>query len=245
MNKSIYHTIILVLVITLLSCNSSELFKYKGDYLNSDLNSFEYLNETYLHVLGPDDKLSLSIWNHDDMAVGSAYSIYNTNESFGKWILIDQDSCAALPFIGLTKLGGLLIHEAEHLITTMLSENIKDPIVELKVLNKEITVLGEVKHPGNFKLEKETNSLVEAIGMAEGFNFYANTKRIIVVRDGQGCKIDLTKLNTVQQNNILLKSKDIVYVPSKGIKAVQLNSPIIIPFATALTSVGIIVSLTQ
>lgn len=241
MKYSIPLNIFLIFLIS--SCNNAQLFQYKGDYIRENIASFEYLESTYSHILSPDDKLSLSVWNHDDLAIGSAYSIYNTNESFGKWILIDQDSIATLPFIGKIKIAGLTIADAEKIITSKMSVTIKNPIVKLKVLNREVTVLGEVISPGNYQLEKESNSLIEVFGKSEGFNFYSNTKRIVIIRNGNACKIDLTQLSTFEKNNILIRNEDIIYVPSKKIKALQLNSPILIPFATALTSVGIIISL--
>lgn len=229
------------LAIILSSCGSLNIFKGDTEKWN-DYEQFEMLTEDYEHVLMPDDKLSLSVWNHDDLSIGSAFSIYNTNESFGKWILIEPDSTAAVPYAGNQKLAGLTLSEAEELIAAQMGEYIKDPIVELRVLNREVTILGEVKAPGNYLLEKELNTLVSYIGKAQGFGFYADTKKVQVIRNDISYQIDLTQLQSFHNKNIYLQSNDIVYIPSKKGKKLDMKAPVLIPFASLLTSVGVLIS---
>jgi polysaccharide export outer membrane protein len=233
--------IYIVLLVVLSSCKAVNLFQTNKNTDNS-LTTFTLLNKNYEHILIPDNKISLSIWNHDDLSIGSVYSIYNTNESFGKWILINNDSTASIPFIGSINLVGLTVAQAEVIITDSLKRYIKDPIIEVKVLNKEITILGEVKSPGNYLLEKESNTLIEYLGKSEGLNFYADTKHIQIIRDDIPYIIDLTQLESFNRKNIYLKANDIIYIPSKKGKNLALKSPILIPFASLLTSIGILIS---
>ena len=48
-------------------------------------------------------------------------------------------------------------------LTTLYSRLIVNPVIVLKVPNREVTVLGEVKSPGTLQLEKEYTSLVEVL----------------------------------------------------------------------------------
>jgi polysaccharide export outer membrane protein len=196
------------------SCKTANIFQVENDKDKAPV-SFEMLDQNYEHVLAPDDKLSLSIWNHDDLSIGSVYSIYNTNESFGKWILIESDSTAAISYAGSLKLAALTINKAEKLIAEKLSEFIKNPIIELRVLNREITILGEVNAPGNYLLEKELNTLVEFIGKAQGLSFYADSKKNQIISNEVSYAVDLTSLDGFQQKNIYLQARDIIYIPSK------------------------------
>jgi len=229
--------IYLLLTISITACKTVNIFKAEEQE-----ESFELLTKSYEHILAPDDKLSVSIWNHDDLSIGSLFSIYNTNESFGKWLLIEPDSTASIPYIGATKIGGLTISQAEASITEQLGEFIKNPIIEIRVLNREVTVLGEINAPGNYILEKELNTLVEYIGKAQGLTFYANSKNIQVIRDNVSYPIDLTTLNSFSEKNIYLQTKDIIYIPSKKGKKLDLKAPVLIPFASLLTSVGVLIS---
>jgi polysaccharide export outer membrane protein len=203
---------------------------------------FKKLGPDFEPVILPDDKLSISVWNHDDKSVGSAFSIYNTNESFGKWVMVEKDSTVKVPQIGAMKLGGLTLPEAEKIIALKFSETIKNPIVEMKILNAEVTILGEVVKPGKYLLERDINSLVELIGRSEGMTSFAKSSQIQVIRDNICYKIDLTKMNQFEASNIYLKSRDIVYVPAAKTKKLHERAPTLIPFATMLTSVGVLIS---
>ena len=64
-------------------------------------------------VLSPGDKISLSVWGHDELSVGSVHSVYSIPEEAGKWLQIDESGDANLPQIGKVKLEGLTLLKAE------------------------------------------------------------------------------------------------------------------------------------
>lgn len=231
-----------IILLTLGSCKSINLFQPHCEVVT---NGFKILTKDYEHILGPGDKITLGIWGHDELSMGSAYSIYNSNVSFGKWVLIKKDSTATLPYIGVQKIGGLTSLQAEKKIAKLLSKTINKPVVEIKILNREITVLGEVRTPGNYVIEKELNTLIEAIGMAEGINFQGDKKRIKVIRNNVSYTIDLTRMRNLKDKNIYLQAGDIVYVPSEKSKRFESKSSIIIPYASLITALGIIASIVQ
>ena len=232
--------ITITFIISIVSCQNQNLFQTTDSIDNTV--SFQLLSADYQHILAPDDKLSIGIWDHDDISIGSPFNIYNTHESFGKWILIENDSMADLPFIGSTKIAGLTLNEAEDLISYKLSEFIKNPIVELKVLNREVTLLGEIVKPGNYKLDKEANTLIEFIGKAEGLTNYADPKKIQVIRNSISYQVDFSKMDEFQKQNLYIKSKDIIYIPAKKGKLLDMKAPLLIPVASLLTSVGVLIS---
>ncbi len=204
------------------------------------------LSSEVKHILKYDDKLSISIWNHDELSMGSIFGIYNSNEVYGKWQTIDYEGKVKLPKIGQVHLGGLSIQEAEDLLAKELSEYILDPIVVVKVLNREITILGEVKEPGNFNLDKEHNTLTEMIGKSGGFNFYADTKKVKIVRGEANEKkeylVDFTRLDPIQATQILLQPGDVIYIPSQKSKNIVQKSPTLIPFTSAITTLIVVLS---
>ncbi|PHR30920.1 MAG: hypothetical protein COA38_09330 [Fluviicola sp.] len=231
--------LILGLLISVLSCKP-------GHYINTDkeANATELLqavNESYR--LRTDDKITASIWGHNDLSLGSIFSIYSSSESFGKWVLIDSSGNATLPKIGEVKLSGLTTAEAADTIVGRLSKFLVDPVVVIKVINREVTVLGEVKSPGNYLLDKETNSLYEIIGKAEGFLQYANMERIQLIRDNTSYFIDLTELSETALHSIKVQPRDIINIPAKRGKRFDMSSKRIIPFASAITAIAVFFSL--
>ena len=129
-------------------------------------------------VLAPGDKVPLSVWQHDNLSVGSEFNIYNANESFGKWVMVSEDSLVNLPALGTFDVRFKTTQDLEDTIVKILNKEIVNPVVVVKVLNREVTLLGEVRTPGNYILDKEKTSLVEVLGKAEGFVSYADVSNV-------------------------------------------------------------------
>lgn len=207
-------------------------------------------NPEYQYVIHKDDKISLSIWDHDDMSVGSVYGIYNSNEVYGKWLLVDAAGNITVPKLGEVHVEGMTIHEAEEQLTTRYKKWIVNPVIAVKVLNKEVTVMGELKTPGKYQLDKDYNTLLDVISKAGDFDFYANRKKVQVVRQIEGqsrtIQVDLTKASADFHENIQIYPGDIVYVPSRGGKSWDKRSgSIIVPIATVVSTAVLLISLSK
>lgn len=203
------------------------------------------LPPTYEHVIKADDKISVSIWNHDDLSVGSLFSIYNANEVYGRWILVDIEGYIELPELGKTKLGGMTVSQAEEKLNVLFAEYILNPVIVVKVMNREITVLGQVRTPGVYPLEKERYTLLEMIGQAQGINFYGDAERVKLIRDGKDYMIDFSTMDQYATSNVILKDGDIIYVPTRKGELLDKKSPTLIPFASLITALAIIYSATK
>lgn len=233
------YLLIIALLISFLSCKH-------GHYINTDkeANATELLQvENGSYRLRTDDKITASIWDHNDLSLGSIFSIYSSSESFGKWVIIDSIGNATLPKIGNVKLSGLTTAEAADTITRKLSVFLVDPVVVVKVINREVTILGEVKSPGNYLLDKESYSLYEIIGKAEGFIEYADMEKIQLIRDNTSYFIDLTELSEIALHSIKVQPRDIINIPAKRGKRFDMSSKRIIPFASAITAIAVFFSL--
>ena len=230
---------ILILISLSYSCSTQNLFESPKKVSNlKELQETE--NSEY--VIRVDDKLSLSIWGHDDLSIGSVFGNYSSNEVYGKWILIDQRGDAIFPKIGKVRLLGVTVSKAEERLTKLYERFLKEPIVMLRVLNRKVSVLGEVQSPGNYILEKQTNNLIEMIGQAGGFGFYADKREIKIIRKNKEYVIDLTAMDLTQENIPLLKADDVVYIPARRGKFIDKQAPTIIPFASLLTSILMVLS---
>ena len=231
----------LVLLWVLSACRTQNL-SFVPVSTSADSLVFSKVSES-LHILKPDDKLSLSIHGHDDLSIGSLYGIYNSNEVYGKWILIDYDGMATLPRLGEVELAGLTVSQAEDTLKALYAKAIINPIVKVKVLNRQIQVLGEVKAPGVQNLEKEHNTLAETIARAGDFDFYANKRRVHVVRlvndTLKAMTINLTRKDQSHYATMALKSGDLVYVPAKKGKDWDKRSGSIITVSGFITAIAI------
>lgn len=231
---------ILVLATQLISCQGQ---KFLLTDVEGPLTNLLDMDTAYQHIIRADDKISLSIWNHDDLSIGSIYSIYNSNESYGKWLLIDKQGRAELPKLGSVQLGGFTCDQASDTLRKMYGKHISNPVIIVKVLNKKVSVYGEVKSPGNFQLEKEYTTISEMIGMAEGFSDYANLKGVRLIRDDVSYNINLKHMDDFLLHNVPLHADDIIIIPAKRGKTLDQKAPTLIPFSSALTALVLVVSI--
>lgn len=194
------------------------------------------------YILKTNDKISLSIWDNEDLSVGSVFGKYNSNEVFGKWLLIDEQGEIALPQLGKVELANLSITEAEQKLSSLYVQEIINPIIILKVLNREITILGEVETPGNYLLEKNYHTLTELLGKAGGLASFANTKEISVIRNQVEYKMDLTKINPADLQRVAIETGDLIYVPSQKGKDIVQKSPALIPITSVITAAVLVLT---
>lgn len=233
-----------LLVVLFSSCRTQNLLESKKQ--QDDKSYFAY-DENYQYQIKKDDKISISVWGEDDLSVGSEYGIYNSNEVYGKWLLVDANGNIEVPKLGTKNVVNKTIPELKEELRNDLKKYLVTPVVDVKVLNKEITILGEVRNPNTIQVDKDHNNLLELISKTGGFDFYANLKAIKILRqEGNNVRvtnIDLTNVTDLLNQNILLHPGDIVIVPSKKYKEFDKRVSTIIPFTTTVSAAAILMKL--
>lgn len=240
--KNRYIQFLLALPFLFASCATQNMFTSKEKVMVD--SAFQH-QEKYQYTLKKNDKVSISVWDNDDLSVGSLYGIYNSNEVYGKWLMLDINGEVPAPKIGNINIENLTVPQAEEKLKAEYKKWVLNPIVEIKVLNKEVTILGELKTPGKYNLEKDENSLLEVIGKAGDFDFYANKKNIQIIRKVRGktktISVDLTSVNSYAVADINIIAGDIVYVPSrKGKHWDKRAGSTIVPIATVISSIVLV-----
>jgi polysaccharide export outer membrane protein len=200
-------------------------------------------DSSYEHTIAIDDKISVSIWNHSEYSLGSVYTAHNANESYGKWILVDKNGNIPLAEIGTVSIAGLTCIKVKTKLESMYGKKLVDPIISVRVLNREFTILGEVTQPGNYLLEKERNSITEMIGKANGFTTYSNLKEVQLIRNDNSYLLDFTKIHQNVLQRINIQSGDVIVVPEKRAKRININAPTMIAFSSTITAIVLVISI--
>lgn len=107
---------------------------------------------------------------------------------------ITEDGSIIFPLIGAVKIGGLTVASATLTIRDLLNARfVINPQVTITVLgyaNRNVTVLGQVQHPGSFSMKDQGSiDLLHAIGLAGGFTRLANPSKITVKRTVEGREV--------------------------------------------------------
>lgn len=135
--------------------------------------------------------------------------------------LVDQMGEIDFPVIGKIKIEGLSPDELRILLRDRLSDYLKDPIINIRLRNFTVTVLGEVERPGTYPVNGEQITILEALGFAGDLTVRGVRQNVLVIRDFNGTKvydrIDLTTKDMVKSPVFYLTQNDVVYVePNKA-----------------------------
>ena len=179
----------------------------------------------------PDDLLTIDVSAIDPEAArpfnlpAVSYNVTSVDLAQGtlkmQTYLVDKEGNIEFPVIGTIKIGGLSRSEANNYLKGILEEYIKDPIVNIRLANFTITILGEVNKPGTYNLQDEKVSLTEALGFAGDLTIYGERKNVFLIREVNGenryYKFDLTSINVMNSPYFFLTQNDVIYVePNKA-----------------------------
>lgn len=216
----------IVLLVFVSSCVTSKEIIYFQDEPVTKSNQMD-VNSAIIYK--PNDLLFISIGGDKDAvapfnlpAISYSTSDLDANGQLKMpTYLIDNVGNIEYPVLGTLKLAGLTRMQATALLKNKLSEYVKDPIVNIRLINFTVTVLGEVNAPGTFVIEDERISLTEALGMAGDLTIHGKRETVFLIRENDGKKeftqFDLTSVNVVNSPNYYLQQNDVLYVqPNKA-----------------------------
>jgi polysaccharide export outer membrane protein len=135
--------------------------------------------------------------------------------------IVDKEGEIDFPVIGKVKVVGLSPEELRVKLRGELKDYLKDPIINIRLRNFTVSVLGAVNRPGTYPVNGERITVFEAIGLAGDLNIKGRRDNVLVIRDFEGAKvynrIDLTTKESLNSPVFYLTQNDIVYVePNKS-----------------------------
>jgi polysaccharide export outer membrane protein len=138
---------------------------------------------------------------------------------------VDRNGNIQLPLIGEIKIEGLTVEDAQTAIASQLIKHVKSPVVDLRLSNFKITVIGEVNKPATFIINDEQVNVLEALGLAGDMTVYGKRENVLIIRNEDGNKtmtrLNLNKLESMKSPYFTLKQNDIVYIEPDRSKAVE------------------------
>lgn len=135
--------------------------------------------------------------------------------------LVDRDGMIKLPLIGMVKVAGLTTLETSNIVTAELENYLKEPTVNIRILNFRVSVLGEVVRPSVYTVPNEKIAITEAISLAGDMTIYGKRNNVMLIREVDGkrqfVRIDMTKRDIFSSPYYYLHPDDVIYVePTKG-----------------------------
>ncbi|MCX2762869.1 polysaccharide export protein [Aquimarina muelleri] len=140
----------------------------------------------------------------------------NSNNPPEPTYLIDEEGNIDFPILGSLKIAGLTRVQVKDMIKEKLKIYINDPIVNVRLKNFKITVLGEVERPGSYSIPNERVTIIEALGLAGDMTIKGKRENVMVIRENDGentyHRLDLTSKTIFESPVYYLAQNDVLYV---------------------------------
>jgi polysaccharide export outer membrane protein len=160
------------------------------------------------YVMGPGDTIKIAVYQNPDMTIETR---------------ISEVGSVTFPLLGPVEVGGLTPAQAEVRIATLLKSGGFVPRAQVTILvtqfrSRQVSVLGQVNHPGRYAIEEPTVRVTDVLAIAGGIAS-TGAETVTVMRAGEGgeqrIEVDLLGLfdGPGQAKNIELGNGDTVFVP--------------------------------
>lgn len=164
--------------------------------------------------------------------------------------LVDKSGFIDFPVLGKVKASSFSQEQLSSNLKKQISSFVQDPIVNVRVVNFQVSVLGEVNRPGTFEVQDDYFSLPQALGMAGDMSIYGRRDNVLVVREEGGVKthayLDLSDAEVINSPYYYLQQNDVVYVePNKAQRqsaSYNRNAGIYISIASVLVSLAVLLT---
>jgi len=212
--------------------------------------------------ISPDDILAIKVSSISDFTDKNPVSIFNdggieyaitaslgggggSNAGAGggiKGYLVDTHGDIDFPVIGKMPVAGKTLREVKDMICQKLRENyVKEPVVEVRILNYKVTVIGEVRYPGVVIAPNHRMNVMEAVAAAGDIQNTGRRDNVLVMREHDGirefARVNLNSRNAFTNPYFYLKQNDIVYIEASRASRQESNNAVLkfyLPFASTI-----------
>lgn len=130
--------------------------------------------------------------------------------------LVSPGGTINFPVLGDIEVEGLTRTKIQEKLENEIEVYLKDPIVDVRIVNFKVTVLGEVGSPGRVQITDGRISMPELLASVGSITYSGKRENITVIREVDGVKsigtIDMTTTDLFSSPYFYLKQNDIVYV---------------------------------
>lgn len=240
-------------IILATSCIDTKKTTYFNDI--NEIVSNSSFTDTVQHIIEPNDVLSIRVTSLSEEAskpfnvisngISTPSALGARNDGGG--YLVNSQGYIQMPVLGQVKAAGYSRDQLRENIIKLLLQTqlLKEPIVDIRQLNYEVTVIGEVGKPSVIAVPNEKISLIKAIGAAGDMTIFGRRDNVMLIREINGKKIvkriDLNSSKFLQSEYYYLQPNDVVYVEAtKNKEASVSRNRIILPSVLSGLSVLVI-----
>jgi len=236
MKKSIIPYLIL-LSVALLSCKPKQNMIYVSKHnMEEEVTKAKYQG---LHIQ-EGDVLLILVSALDEVAV-KPFNLNTTNKvgndtssGINQYVqpseyLVNEEGFIYFPVLGNVYAKGMTQVQLKQDLESRLKRYLTDPMVSITLKNFNVSILGEVKNPGQKESVSQKINIFQALGLAGDLTDYGDRTKVKLIRTGddevdQIVNIDITRSDIVSSPYYYMKQNDILYVQPDQNKQVLANT---------------------
>lgn len=254
-----------VTILAITSCDSSKNVTYLQDI---DVNTISTVDSEHSITIQPKDMLSIVVTSKDP-ELSAMFNLPTVSYQTGSEItsernssqrlmgyVVDEEGYIDFPALGRIKVADMNRWQLQDYIKEEITRQglLKEMVVTVEFMNFKISILGEVKTPGSYKIEGDKVTILEAISMAGDLTIYGKREEVYVIREEGDERttynVDLRSTSLFKSPVYYLKQNDIVYVQPNKVRAGQstINEnnmksvTLWMSIASLLSSIGVLIS---
>lgn len=209
----------------------TELYKIQpGDYLYIKVNTTKPELDKMYNLGG----------SQQSTQIGQTYS--NKYMSY----LVKDNGKIDFPFVGEVHVAGKTSTEIKVTIHHLLSKTMDSFSVQVVLSNAIFTVLGEVRKPGEYQLNRDQITIYEAISIAGDVTAFGRRTKIRIIRPtpegSTTLMVDLTDKNLIDSKAYYIYPNDLIYVEPMLAKQFGIGDTFSYSFISLLISVGLFIN---
>lgn len=244
-----FHALALLILISWLaiSCVPQRKMLYLQNENKGDTTS-QFVNErTLSYLIQPGDNLYIKVVSLDEktsnlfnpLESSSGGSNVNDQSIYLNSYTVSDKGNIEFPLAGEILVQNLTTDQVKERIQTILDQYLKETVLIVKLVNFNLTILGEVRRPGQYKVYQSEINVFEAIAMSGDLTEFADRREVTIVRQTKSgseiIHVDLEKANVLSSDYYYLKPNDMIYVKPLKIKQYGFTT---FPYALIFTTIS-------
>lgn len=228
-SKLVLSGVLGIALLSATSCGTPKNVAYFQD-LNNNPDTVITLQNRVITVK-PTDKLYIGVKSKDpqisqlfNLTGGTSSGVYNMSQD-AYYYTVDSKGDIDFPVVGKIQVAGLTREEiAEKVKKSLVDASlVKDPTVTVSLSNLHYSMMGEVAKPGQYAIEEEKVTILDAISKAGDLTIQGKRNDVMVLRQENGhqkiYKIDLCSGRDIFSSPAYyLQQNDVVYVTPNDTK---------------------------
>lgn len=137
--------------------------------------------------------------------------------------MVNKEGKIDFPILGSLKVGGMTTNEVQDYLVSLIYPRyiVEKPIVNVRFLNFEVSVLGEVNKPGVYNSDNGQITIFDALAEAGDMTIYGKRDNVLLVRTLESGETAMYRINMQDKN--LVKNQNIFYLQQNDKLYVETN----------------------